>query len=92
MVGGSAVSNFAPTKADMKLLEAMFADEIEQALSGRGMPFQTRSKRIQILAEEGYVMPLKVVLGGRLPVSVTGWQLSHLGRLTYCATCKDDAE
>jgi hypothetical protein len=33
---------------------------------------------------------MQIVFGSRLPVVVKGWQLTHLGRMTYCMTCEDE--
>jgi hypothetical protein len=86
------MNDFSPKRKHMKLLEDMFGEELHQAMSGNGMPFQTRAKAIQALADHGYVAPHVVKLGGRFPVTVTGWQLTHLGRMTYCATCEGEPD
>lgn len=69
-------------KSHLKILEAAFAAEVRAAL-----PYQSKVKAIAELAELGMIEPMERIFGGRFPVRVKGWQLTHLGRLTYCATC-----
>jgi hypothetical protein len=70
------------TKKDLKALEKVFAAEIE----GR-LPFQSKALVYLDLYDEGLVQPMEVTFGGRFPVTVKGWQLTHAGRITYCASC-----
>lgn len=69
----------------LKLLEAVFWAEVE----GR-LPYQRKGKAIEALAAKGLVEPMEIVLPGRFPVRICGWSLTHLGRMTYCASCKAD--
>ena len=74
-------------KAGMKVLEKAFIAEIE----GR-LPFQARSELAHKLAKDGYLQPMETWLrsytpGSLGPILIKGWQLTHLGRLTYCASC-----
>lgn len=76
-------------KAGMKLLEQAFAAEVENRL-----PFQSRSMMAHKLAQDGYLQPMETWFrsykpGSLGPVLVKGWQLTHLGRLTYCASCDE---
>ena len=68
----------------LKALEKVFAAEIE----GR-LPFQSKAAIFQRLCEEGLVQPMERKLGGdRLgSITVTGYQLTHAGRLMYCMSC-----
>lgn len=74
------------TKAMTKLqaLERVFAAEID----GR-LPFQSKAKIYARLQEEGLVEPMETKFG--VPplgvMTVTGWQLTHAGRLMYCMSC-----
>jgi hypothetical protein len=73
------------TKATIKALERVFAAEIE----GR-LPYQSRAKIYQQLADDGLIEPMERKFGGdRIfgAVTVTGWQLTHAGRLLYCTSC-----
>ena len=78
------------TKAELKMLEKIFAAEIDAALSGqpiRGV-YQTRgNKTIRSLKDKGMVENVRLTLGGRFPVVIEGWALSPLGHLTYCMSC-----
>ncbi len=76
-------------KAGLKVLEQAFAAEIEDRL-----PFQSRSALAHKLAADGYLQPMEInYRPDRFgAVVVKGWQLTHLGRITYCETCKDEPE
>ena len=65
-------------------LERVFAAEIE----GR-LPFQSKAAIYQRLVDEGLVEPMERKFGGRFPVIVSGYQLTHAGRLLYCASCPE---
>ena len=69
-------------KSDLKLLERIFAAEINNAL-----PYQGKPKRYRELEEEGYVEHVTVTLPGRFPVQISGWVLTHKGRYAYCNEC-----
>lgn len=71
------------TKAELTALEKVFAAEIE----GR-LPFQSKAKIFQKLADEGFIAPMERKFGGQFPVTVTGWELTHAGRIAYCVSCK----
>lgn len=75
------------TKRDLQILERIFSAEID----GR-LPFQSNSKNMQRLADEGYIEPMTRRLGiDRFgAIDVSGWTLTHLGRMTYCNSCKDE--
>ena len=76
----------APTatpKATLKALERIFAAEIE----GR-LPYQSKARIFTKLADDGLVAPMERRFGhDRFAVTVTGWQLTHAGRLLYCSNC-----
>lgn len=71
------------TKAELAALEKVFAAEIEDRL-----PFQSRAAIFSRLSDGGLVEPMERKFGGRFPVTVTGWQLTHAGRFLYCHSCK----
>jgi hypothetical protein len=78
--------------AEIRALEKVFIAEVQRKC---GIPLYQSGKRIyRDLAEKGMVVEESVVLGGGIPVTVTGWALTHLGRMEYCATCSpnDDAD
>lgn len=70
---------------ELRTLEAMFAAEVE----GR-LPYQTKSKLVRKLADEGYCEPMEITLPGRFPVVLTGWRLTLRGHTTYCYNCAAD--
>lgn len=79
-------------KAELRILEQAFEREIDAALTrGKLHLLQTRSKLAEKLADEGYLSRAKVTIMGYPPVIVSGFELTHLGRMTYCATCEDVA-
>ena len=72
-------------KRDFELLGQVFMREIQGML-----PAQIgKSKAVASLHERGYIQPLTRTLPGRLPVTVTGWELTEAGRFTYCLNCTD---
>lgn len=77
------------TKEVYQALEKVFAAEVDGLL-----PFQSKAKIFQELCEQGLLLPMEVVFGGRFPVTVKGFQLSHAGRIMYCNECVkvEDAE
>ena len=73
-------------KKDLGVLESIFGAEIE----GR-LPYQKIGpKHAAALIEMGWIAPMERVFGGRFPVRVKGYQLTHLGRHAYCVTCTDE--
>lgn len=71
----------------MKLLEKAFIAEFEEGAHGMLGVMQTKSKLAEKLTEEGYLYKDKQTIGGRFPVTVHGYRLTHLGRITYCTSC-----
>lgn len=74
-------------KSDLQLLERVFTAEIY----GR-LPFQSKSKQIHRLCDEGYVEPMTKTFPGRFAVTVKGYALTHAGRFAYCESCADVEE
>ncbi len=72
------------TKKDFKLLERVFEREIS------GHLLQSESKEYERLEAEGMVDFKNIVLGGRFPVTIKGWVLTHRGRIAYCQECSND--
>lgn len=72
------------TKAELNALEKVFAAEIEDRL-----PFQSNAKIFKRLCEEGMLEPMtRQFRPDRFgAITVSGYQLSHAGRLTYCMSC-----
>lgn len=73
-------------KSDLAILERVFAQEIF------GQIYQSKAKRLEWLRDNGYVEFVSFVIPGRFPIKVEGWALTHLGRMTYCETCRDVPE
>jgi len=74
------------TKKDLRLLEKVFATEVNGCL-----PFQSKSKQYERLEQEGYVEHVEEVRhfrDGLPPMIIEGWVLTHLGRMTYCQSCE----
>jgi hypothetical protein len=72
---------------EMKLLEKAFIAEFEEGAHGAIGIMQTKSKVAAKLVEDGYLVKDKMVIAGRFPVTIEGYRLTHLGRLTYCTGC-----
>lgn len=76
------------TKAELKALEKVFAAEVENRL-----PFQSKAAIYQSLLEQGMIQPFETTFGqGWSAVTVKGYQLTHLGRMSYCLSCEGDDE
>lgn len=70
------------TKADLAVLEKAFCCEME------GRAFQSRSKRVQKLADEGYlIFRRNEDRSQRFAMTWEEYQLTHKGRIAYCETC-----
>lgn len=74
------------TKAELAALGKVFAAEI----NGR-LPFQSKAKIFSYLQNDGLLEPMTRHFGaGRFAVTVTGYQLTHAGRIAYCESCTDE--
>lgn len=75
--------------ASLKWLEKIFEAEINDQL-----PFQTRAKTtFERLAGKNLIEPcVRTVpaMGVWPAIRIEGWQLTHLGRQTYCASVTPD--
>lgn len=73
-------------KRGLQILERVFIAEVENRL-----PFQSKSKQVQRLVDEGYIEPMTRSFGRDRfgEISATGYALTHAGRITYCESCKD---
>lgn len=71
-------------KREKDMLEKVFVAEIE----GR-LPFQSKSRLAKKLCDDGYLIhDVTSLPADRLgSVKVSGYWLSHKGRLAYCASC-----
>ena len=74
------------TKVELNALEKVFAAEIEDRL-----PFQSKAKIFRRLCDEGMLEPMtRQFKGDRFgAITVSGYQLSHAGRLEYCLSCDE---
>lgn len=74
------------SKAVLSALERVFAREINGTL-----PFQSKEKIYQQLCDDGLVAPMTREFGGDRfgAITVSGWQLTHAGRLLYCSSCDE---
>lgn len=74
------------TKAELRALEKLFAAGIE-----RRLPFCSKAKIYDKLEGMGLVERFERRFVDRFgAMIVRGWALTHLGRYTYCASCKGD--
>ena len=78
------------TKKKLAILEKCFAAEVESAVSNRVSRLcQLRdSKAVRELVAEGMIQPGEQTIGGRFPMTITGYTLTLLGNMTYCTFCK----
>lgn len=71
-------------KFELQLLEKVWEAEVNAAFSATGIHlFQTKSKVAQKLADEGYLNFTSIKFQG---ITISGYELTHAGRLTYCAS------
>lgn len=71
-------------KTELAILEKAFNAEINGAFCAHGIHlFQTKSKVAKKLWEEGYLNFTHTKLQGMI---ISGYELTHLGRLTYCTS------
>jgi hypothetical protein len=71
-------------KSELKILEKVFEAEVQAAFSTHGIHlFQTKSKVAAKLAEEGFLNFCQINFSG---LRVSGYELTHAGRLAYCST------
>ena len=68
-------------KSVFNMLERVFAAEVENRL-----PYQTKSKLAVEMEEFGYLELGSERMG---VVTVSGYHLTHAGRLAYCEECRD---
>lgn len=68
-------------KSVFSMLEKVFFAEIE----GR-LPYQTKSKLAKEMEEFGYLQSGSERMG---IVTVSGYYLTHAGRMAYCEECRD---
>ena len=79
-------------RKELDLLEKVYCREIDGAINNHPGLFQTKSKLAQKLEDEGYLVKVTTVLGGRFPVTVEGYRLTLLGNFTYCMSERCAAE
>lgn len=74
---------------ELKILERAFEAEVQGAIHNGPDLLQTSSKLAVKLCDEGFLQTAKIVLGGRFPVTIEGYRLTHAGRCLYCASCPE---
>ena len=83
------------TKAELSILEKMFALEVEAALGANitGI-YQSRSKLLPKMETDGLVKRAEYTIPADrscpFPIKVRGWELTIAGHAAYCLTCSDD--
>lgn len=75
------------TKAELELLEKVFAAEVYAAFTNGMHLVQTRCKVARKLEADGLLREKEIVVGGWPPITVKGYELTHAGRMAYCMTC-----
>ena len=75
--------------AQLAFLEKAFAQEISAAVGDGAHPrcIQNKGKSIQALVEAGMLSPVVEVWKG---IRLHGYELTHLGRMTYCGQCTSE--
>lgn len=73
-------------KTELQILEKAFEAEVHGALSAHKIHLlQTKSKLAKKLVAEGYLREAQTKYLG---LTFSGYELTHLGRITYCTTCE----
>lgn len=70
------------TARELELLGKVFDAEIMGTL-----PYQGGGKLAETLVERGMLEPESRTLPGRFPVRVSGFVLTHAGRMAWCESC-----
>jgi hypothetical protein len=79
------------SKAMLKMLERAYEAEIESALTKVSDLIQPKNKKLaDELVADGYLEEGQYTIPGRFPVTIKGYRLTHLGRITYCSTCEGE--
>ena len=76
------------SKPWMRLLEKAYAAEVNGALGGYSRIMQTRATKLAgDLVAAGYLRAVEESIGR---VTIKGYDLTELGRLTYCMSCIEE--
>ena len=74
------------SKKILRALEKVFAAEIDNRL-----PFQSKAKIYRDLLSVGLLRWMERKIGtDRSGMTVSGYELSHAGRILYCTSCDDE--
>lgn len=77
-----------PPQKVLDALEKVFSAEI----NGR-LPFQSKANIYRDLTAAGLVAPMVSNFGsGVFAIAVSGYELTHRGRMLYCENCRDEVE
>lgn len=68
----------------LDILEKIFEIEINNAVNHDNMLFQSKSKLMKKLEEDGYIQKVSFTYHNGLPVLIEGYVLTEYGRYTYC--------
>ena len=79
-------------KKENELLEKAYAAEVESALNHSRIQriMQTKSKTLaEKLVSDGMLRKVSERFNGSFPCTVDGYELTELGRMSYCLSCND---
>lgn len=79
-------------KSELDLLEKVLDQEIDGAINRHAGIYQTKSKIAKKLENEGFLIKVKIVLGGSFPVTIEGYRLTLLGNFAYCTSDRCEAK
>jgi hypothetical protein len=79
-------------KRELALLGEAYGAEIRSAITGEIHVFQSRSKVAKKLCADGLFEEKTLIINGRFPVKITGYQLTELGRMKFCMACENFGE
>lgn len=78
-------------KKHIDALGKVFAAEVQAALDHTSSMYQSKAKIYAELESMGMVVKVEEKFGtGWATVHCQGWELTHIGRMAYCATCEEE--
>lgn len=70
----------------------MHAEVIASLNPSRLHVVQGHGKVVEGLKDKDMIRETTVTLRGRFPVKITGWEMTELGRMTFCMSCGDEGD
>ena len=75
-------------KKELAILERAFESEFKAALEKTPLPIQGKGKIYKKMVDDHLLEPYTGIWRG---INITGYVLTHVGRMAYCMTCEDES-